>query len=190
MITSEHFFAALHVLSEVLPFSKQLSPETRGALWELFPAEAKRDLTAADLQWAIKQRLMDPEPPRDSAISYVFLHYLYPKRDGWPALDVAPRRMDPQVSARDERKVFRAGEHEARPVLSESRQINHGSPSLSLSDEPLVRHPMYPEFGLKRASFWREFRDRKRPDVRISPADTDTFTDPNWLGDSTGGQHG
>jgi hypothetical protein len=111
MIESEHFFAALHVLSEVLPYQKQLSPETRGALWELFPPEAKRDLTAADLQWAVSQRLIDPNPPREMAISFVFLHYLYPKRDGWPALDAGPRRRDPQTAVRDEQKVFRADEY-------------------------------------------------------------------------------
>jgi hypothetical protein len=132
MIESEHFFAALHVLSEVLPYQKQLSPETRGALWELFPPEAKRDLTPADLQWAVSQRLIDPNPPREMAVSFVFLHYLYPKRDGWPAFDAGPRRLDPQAAVRDERKVFRApseclpirgvlGETESRPIIAASR---------------------------------------------------------------------
>jgi hypothetical protein len=119
MIESEHFFAALHVLSEVLPYQKQLSPETRGALWELFPPEAKRDLTAADLQWAVSQRLIDPNPPREMAISFVFLHYLYPKRDGWPALDAGPRRRDPQTAVRDEQKVFRADD----PLMLQSLSV-------------------------------------------------------------------
>lgn len=121
MIESGHFFAALHVLSEVLPYQKQLSPETRGALWELFPPEAKRDLTPADLQWAVSQRLIDPNPPREMAVSFVFLHYLYPKRDGWPAFDAGPRRLDPQAAVRDERKVFRA-EHLA-PMRSLAEMI-------------------------------------------------------------------
>ena len=119
MIESEHFFAALHVLSEVLPFQKQLSPETRSALWELFPPEAKRDLTPADLQWAVAQRLIDPDPPKDVAISSVLIHYLYPKRDGWPALDAGPRRLDPRTTVRDEQKVFRAGvDGSAVPAMS------------------------------------------------------------------------
>ena len=122
MIKSEHFFAALHVLSEVLPYQKQLSPETRGALWELFPPEAKRDLTPADLQWAVSQRLIDPNPPREMAVSFVFLHYLYPRRDGWPAFDAGPRRLDLRAAVRDERKVFRA-EHLA-PIRSLTEVIN------------------------------------------------------------------
>ena len=125
MIKSEHFFAALHVLSEVLPYQKQLSPETRGALWELFPPEAKRDLTPADLQWAVSQRLIDPNPPREMAVSFVFLHYLYPKRDGWPAFDAGPRRLDPQAAVRDERKVFRA-EHLA-PIRSLTEALNRAA---------------------------------------------------------------
>lgn len=119
MIESKHFFVALHVLSEVLPYQKQLSPETRNALWELFPPEAKRDLTPADLQWAVAQRLIDPDPPKDTAISSVLIHYLYPKRDGWPALDAGPRRLDPRTAVRDEQKVFRAGvDGSALPTLN------------------------------------------------------------------------
>jgi hypothetical protein len=191
MIESEHFFAALHVLSEVLPYQKQLSPETRGALWELFPPEAKQDLTAADLQWAVSQRLIDPNPPREMAISFVFLHYLYPKRDGWPALDAGPRRRDPQTAVRDEQKVFRAWPVSPREgaaagwlpgqVLPEPektrrfdalyvQQPRPDSPDLlQRTASAMMRTPMHP--------------GGEGPDGPIPPI----WSEPNWQGS---GRHG
>jgi hypothetical protein len=190
MIESEHFFAALHVLSEVLPYQKQLSPETRGALWELFPPEAKRDLTAADLQWAVTQRLIDPNPPREMAISFVFLHYLYPKRDGWPALDAGPRRRDPQTAVRDEQKVFRADEYRSLVPpgisaeikrISEARAEQEAAGGQQLvealldlhearrSASAMMRTPMHP--------------GGEGPDGPIPPI----WSEPNWQGS---GRHG
>lgn len=162
MIESEHFFAALHVLSEVLPYQKQLSPETRGALWELFPPEAKRDLTAADLQWAVSQRLIDPNPPREMAISFVFLHYLYPKRDGWPALDAGPRRRDPQTAVRDEQKVFRAGADrlQGQQLVESLLDLQE----IRRSASAMMRIPMHP--------------GGEGPDGPIPPI----WSEPNWQG--------
>ena len=173
MIESEHFFAALHVLSEVLPYQKQLSPETRGALWELFPPEAKRDLTPADLQWAVSQRLIDPNPPREMAVSFVFLHYLYPKRDGWPAFDAGPRRLDPQAAVRDERKVFRAQEA-LPPIRSLTGMINRAA-----TDAATDAARMQEALG------WGALREStpihsggEGPDGPIPPI----WTEPNWQG--------
>ena len=133
MITESQFFQALHTLCEVLPFSKQLSPESKAALWDMFPERAKRDLSPGDLRWAMEQRLLDPDPPREMAISTVFLHYCYPKRDGWPALDAGPRRRDPREPMREDRKVFRAGADggpvPALPMQQEAKQLP-GSPLL------------------------------------------------------------
>lgn len=203
MIESEHFFAALHVLSEVLPYQKQLSPETRGALWELFPQEAKRDLTPADLQWAVSQRLIDPNPPREMAVSFVFLHYLYPKRDGWPAFDAGPRRLDPQASVRDERKVFRAED-----VLSRPRSLSAGEfaahylqqPKPDADERKVLRaqEALFPGWSLEETLNWGAMADAafaaavdggglagiqrgegpEDPDGPIAPM----WTEPNWQG--------
>lgn len=165
MIESKHFFAALHVLSEVLPYQKQLSPETRNALWELFPPEAKRDLTPADLQWAVAQRLIDPDPPRETAISSVLIHYLYPKRDGWPAFDAGPRRLDPRTAVRDERKVFRAGD-----ALSQPQALSAGEFADFYLQQALAKStPMH--------------NGGEGPDGPIAPI----WTDPNWMGGSRNG---
>jgi hypothetical protein len=127
MITEHQFFQALHTLCEVLPYSKQLSPESKAALWDMFPERAKRDLSPGDLRWAMEQRLLDPDPPREMAMSTVFLHYCYPKRDGWPALDAGPRRRDPREPMRDDRRVFRAGADgepvPALPMQQEAKQL-------------------------------------------------------------------
>lgn len=164
MIESQHFFAALHVLSEVLPFQKQLSAETRSALWELFPMEAKRDLTPADLEWAVAQRLIDPDPPKDTAISSVLIHYLYPKRDGWPAFDAGPRRLDPRTAVRDERKVFRA---EAAPAIGPgwAGRVDN------LPSRPWLQSPTPIHNG------------GEGPDGVTPPL----WTDPNWMGGSRNG---
>ena len=51
----------------------------------------------------------------------MLIHYLYPKRDGWPAFDAGPRRLDPRTAVRDERKVFRAED-----ALSQPRSLSAG----------------------------------------------------------------
>lgn len=187
MIEPEHFFAALHVLSEVLPYQKQLSPETRNALWELFPPEAKRDLTPADLQWAVAQRLIDPDPPRETAISSVLIHYLYPKRDGWPALDAGPRRLDPRTAVRDERKVFRAEESRDLLLGVPSYPLPRTASHKPLPAEQLVRDPNQPWLGARPESFWREstpiHNGGEGPDGTTPPI----WTDPNWMGGSRNG---
>lgn len=115
MITEPEFAAALHLLQDVLPFSKAVSPEAKAFLWQVFPEPAKRDLQPADLRWAIEQRLLDPEPPRELALPMVLLHYLYPRRDGRLAFDCGPRYRRPgadpgsPVAVPAERRVFRAG---------------------------------------------------------------------------------
>jgi hypothetical protein len=121
MITESQFFQALHTLCEVLPFSKQLSPESKAALWDMFPERAKRDLNPGDLRWAMEQRLLDPDPPREMAMSTVFLHYCYPKRDGWPALDAGPRRRDPRDLA-----TWVPGQ--ALPMQQEAKQLPGSAP--------------------------------------------------------------
>lgn len=188
MIESQHFFAALHVLSEVLPYQKQLSPETRSALWELFPLEAKRDLSPADLEWAVAQRLIDPDPPKDTAISSVLIHYLYPKRDGWPAFDAGPRRLDPRTAVRDERKVFRA-----KDALSQPQALSAGE----FAD--LYTQQVEPDAGVAtldalgqvmRASKFAALHKHTLSTHR-EPVPRGTtppiWTDPNWMGGSRNG---
>ena len=171
MIESEDFFAALHVLSEVLPYQKQLSAETRNALWQLFPPEAKRDLTPADLQWAVAQRLIDPDPPRDTAISSVLIHYLYPKRDGWPAFDAGPRRLDPRTAVRDERKVFRAGDALTAMDVATLDALEQALPASKFA--ALYKHTL-------------STQKEPIPDSMTPPI----WTDPNWMGGSRGGDRG
>ena len=62
---------------EILPFGKRLSAEAIGILWLTFPATAKATLTPAQLQFAVAQRLLDPNPPAEVPIHISLLRYLY-----------------------------------------------------------------------------------------------------------------
>jgi hypothetical protein len=84
MITADFFNSTITCLSEVLPFGKRLSVEAAGILWITFPAAAKADLTPGMLQFAVTQRLLDPDPPKEVPIHIGLLRYCYRLENGTP----------------------------------------------------------------------------------------------------------
>lgn len=86
MISTELFTTTITCLSEILPFGKRLSPEAAGILWLTFPATAKESLTPPMLQFAVCQRLLDPNPPADVPLHISLLRYCYRIENGSPNL--------------------------------------------------------------------------------------------------------
>jgi len=78
MITIEHHHTALTTLMQLLPMSKQLTGAAMTMAWETFPERAKFDLTEEALLFAVQQRMLDPQPPKDVAPHIALLRYVYP----------------------------------------------------------------------------------------------------------------
>jgi hypothetical protein len=78
MITIEDHHAALTTLMQLLPMSKQLTGAAMTMAWETFPERAKLDLTGEALLFAVQQRMLDPQPPKDVAPHIALLRYVYP----------------------------------------------------------------------------------------------------------------
>jgi hypothetical protein len=84
MISSDFFTSTITCLSEVLPFGKKLSTEAACILWMTFPAAAKSQLTPEMLQFAVAQRLLDPDPPKEVPLHLGLLRYVYRIENGAP----------------------------------------------------------------------------------------------------------
>ena len=87
MISCELFTSTITCLSEILPYGKKLSIEAAGILWLTFPATAKEQLTPAMLQFAVAQRLLDPDPPKEVALHISLLKYVYYEKNGMPSVE-------------------------------------------------------------------------------------------------------
>jgi hypothetical protein len=78
MITDLDFAVSMGFLAEMLPMQRALTPEALAMAWETLPPAAKSGLTSASLAFAVKQRLLDPMPPRDVALHIGLLRYVFP----------------------------------------------------------------------------------------------------------------
>jgi len=87
MITLEDFQAAVTSLLQLLPMQRQLTPAALVLAWDTFPASARRDLSGDMLRFAVSQRLLDPDPPKDQAPHLALLRYLYPTEHNRPVFD-------------------------------------------------------------------------------------------------------
>lgn len=85
-ITAEFFTSTILCLSEILPYGKKLSSEAAGIMWLTFPAAAKEQLSPAMLQFAVAQRLLDPDPPKEVPLHIGLLRYCYRIENGAPNL--------------------------------------------------------------------------------------------------------
>jgi hypothetical protein len=77
-ITMRDFAPAIGFLCEMLPMQRALSDEAIAMAWETIPNVAKLQLTPEMLGFAVKQRLMDPTPPKDQAPHIALLRYVFP----------------------------------------------------------------------------------------------------------------
>jgi hypothetical protein len=103
VITLEDFQAAITSLLQLLPMQRQLTPSALVMAWDTFPQQARGELSCEMLRFAITQRLLDPEPPKDQAPHIAMLRYLYPLEHNHPIFgrglrpDLAERMAAPQV---------------------------------------------------------------------------------------------
>ena len=78
MITDLDFTASMGFLAEMLPMQRAFTQEALAMSWETLPPAAKINLTPASLAFAVKQRLLDPQPPKDVALHIGLLRYVFP----------------------------------------------------------------------------------------------------------------
>ncbi|GDX73622.1 hypothetical protein LBMAG40_02790 [Cyanobium sp.] len=78
MINIKQFHAAVTSLMQLLPMSKQLTGSALTMAWDTFPERAKIDLTDEILLYAVRQRVLDTEPPKGMAPHIALLRYVYP----------------------------------------------------------------------------------------------------------------
>ena len=113
MITLEEFQVAITALQQLMPMGKPLSPPALVLAWDTFPPAAKNQLTSESLDFAVRQRVMDPDPPKEQALHIALLRYVFPikrtvKRErgqdvncdevlleGGPRADLAQRMANP-----------------------------------------------------------------------------------------------
>jgi len=77
-LTMRDFAPAMGFLCEMLPMQRALSDEALAMAWETMPGAAKAHLTRESLAFAVKQRLVDPAPPKDQALHVQLLRYVFP----------------------------------------------------------------------------------------------------------------
>jgi len=88
MVTVQGFTALLEACSALLPYARPLPEAAYAISWASFPDQARRELSDADLAWAVGQYIQDPR--RDSypePVHLALLRYLYRVGDGRPRLD-------------------------------------------------------------------------------------------------------
>jgi hypothetical protein len=78
MINDLDFTASMGFLAEMLPMQRALTQEALAMAWETLPPAAKINLTPASLAFAVKQRLLDPQPPKEVALHISLLRYVFP----------------------------------------------------------------------------------------------------------------
>ena len=86
-ITASDLARVVEGLSSLLPMAKQLNESAVLLMWQSFPEQAKQQLTPAMLQYAASQRMMDPDPAKETPLHLQLLRYLYRHENGHPNLD-------------------------------------------------------------------------------------------------------
>jgi hypothetical protein len=78
MISEEDFTGLIACALEMLPMMRQLSTTTLAMIYVQLPRKTIEELNSVLLQYAIKQRLLDPSPPNNMAFHMQLFRYLYP----------------------------------------------------------------------------------------------------------------
>jgi hypothetical protein len=87
MITSDDLFDVVESLSHVHRYAKNLSADDHKFIYLTLDERAKDNLTKADLIYAAKQLLLDPEPVTEIAVHMALMRYLYPCQGFAPCFD-------------------------------------------------------------------------------------------------------
>jgi hypothetical protein len=127
MISEQEFTASLVSASEMLPMMRQLSPITLATIYIQLPKKVINEMSLIVLQYAIKQRMMDPFPPDNIALHMQLFRYVYPVQDNVAVLsrqlreDLKERMSNPDVF------------HDVSPKRNEFMTPNHGEHILAPS---------------------------------------------------------
>lgn len=145
MITDHDLAQTLAALQELLPLGKRLTDHALVLACALFPLKAKAELSREQLTYAVQQRILDPEPAADQAITQQLLRYLYPLSNSQPNLEQGLRRDLPDRMANPQRFHPLAADAAARPaaeVLEEHHLLapvaDGAMEQLTLVAKPLV----------------------------------------------------
>lgn len=148
MIADAELIALLGGLQELLPLGKRLTDNALVLACSLFPLAAKSELSLDQLTYAVQQRVLDPEPATEQAITQQLLRYVYPLRDNQPCLEQGLRRDLRQRMAEPQRFHPLSLDAASRPAaevlqaLSGDRLLPDGSSALEQLDllcGPLVQ---------------------------------------------------
>ena len=78
MIQAKEFQAVMSGMQQLFPMAKPLTPAALVTAWDTFPDRAKLDLDSEMLLYAVQQRTLDPDFPRETPPHIALLRYLYP----------------------------------------------------------------------------------------------------------------
>lgn len=78
MIQVEEFEIVMSGMQQLFPMDKRLTPLAMVAAWDTFFDRAKLDLDSEMLLYAVQQRTLDPDFPRETPPHIALLRYLYP----------------------------------------------------------------------------------------------------------------
>jgi hypothetical protein len=103
MISEEDFTGLIACALEMLPKMRQLSTTTLAKMYVQLSDKVVVELNPFILQYAIKQRLLDPNPPDDMAFHMQLFRYIYPLQNNVAVLnrgfrsDLRTRISDPDT---------------------------------------------------------------------------------------------
>lgn len=86
MISEEDFTGSIACALEMLPMMRQLSTTTLATIYVQLPRNVIQELNPIILQYAIKQRMIDPSPPNSMAFHVQLFRYIYPIENNVPVL--------------------------------------------------------------------------------------------------------
>ena len=116
VLVRDAFIDALTALGELLPMGKSLSPSAVALAWGLLPIQAKEQLDAEHMLYAMQQLQADPQPERDLSVTLQLLRYLFPLENGRPVYDRGLRSDLAKRMASPERFHALNAPAEARPA--------------------------------------------------------------------------
>ena len=162
MITIEEFQVALTALYQVLPMARQMTATALVVAWDTFP---KQQLTPQTLAFAVSQRVMDSDAPKEVPLHLSLLRYLYPLRNDYADVERGLRSDLAERMAQPDRFHDPAPAREEHAPASARRLTASGywHPSM-LTPEQLRAHVQ------KVAEQVERVRAKGDPGTRMTPA--------------------
>jgi hypothetical protein len=87
MLSEEDFTGSIACALEMLPMMRQLSTTTLAKMYMQLPSSVVQDLNLMLLEYAIKQRMLDPDPPNKIAFHMQLFRYVYPLENNVAVFD-------------------------------------------------------------------------------------------------------